>query len=62
MKINIKKIRKQEITIEKCGLLSLVSLVDLKNEFISYEIRSGERTLLETCSLEKAVAKYNELV
>ena len=40
MKIDIKKIRKQEITLEKCGLLSLVCIVDPKNEFISYEIRT----------------------
>ena len=60
-KINIKEIKSQEITIAKYGLLELICIVYPQMEYMSYELRTNDRVILETGSLSKAISKYNEL-
>lgn len=61
-KIDINDIKKHEITLAKCGLLSLVAIVDLSLNMTDYEIRQGERTIYDTFNMAEALKQYNKLV
>lgn len=61
-KISINDIKKHEITLAKCGLLSLVAIVDLSLNLTDYEIRQGERTIYNTFFMADALNQYNKLV
>ena len=61
-KIKIEDIKKHEITIAKCGLLSLVAIVDLSLNMTDYEIRQSERTIYNTFFIADALNRYNKLV
>lgn len=61
-KIDINDIKKHEITLAKCGLLSLVAIVDLTLNLTDYEIRQGERTIYNTFHMADALKQYNKLV
>lgn len=61
-KIKIEDIKKHEITIAKCGLLSLVAIIDLALNMTDYEIRQSERTIYNTFFIADALNQYNKLV
>lgn len=63
-KIDIKDIKSHEITLAKCGALSLIGIVDPTNDTIPiiYELRSNERLICGSWKLSSAIKKYNELV
>lgn len=61
-KIDINDIKKHEITLAKCGLLSLVAIIDLSLPLTDYEIRQGERTIYDTFNMAEALKQYNKLV
>ena len=61
-KIDINDIKKHEITLAKCGLLSLVAIVDLSMNMTDYEIRQDERTIFNTFRMAEALQQYNKLV
>ena len=61
-KINVNDIKKHEITLAKCGLLSLVAIVDLSLNQTDYEIRQSERTIYNTFRMVDALNQYNKLV
>ena len=60
-KINIREIGNYEITIAKCGLLSLVWITSPKG-FNRYEVRSNGGLLLATNYFWEAIMHYNDLV
>lgn len=61
-KIDINDIKKHEITLAKCGLLSLVAIIDLSLPLTDYEIRQGERMIYNTFNMAEALQQYNKLV
>ena len=61
-KISINDIKKHEITLAKCGLLSLVAIIDLSLPLTDYEIRQGERMIYNTFNMAEALQQYNKLV
>lgn len=61
-KININMIGTYETTLAKCGLLSLVWIGSPIIPFNRFEIRSGEKAIFATTTLEAAIRKYNSFI
>ena len=61
-KIDKEEVKTYEITIAKCGLLSLMCEVDPKNEIFFYKIKASSEKIFDTYALSTAIRKFNELV
>ena len=59
-KIDINEVGNYEITITKCGLLSLVCIVYPHINLLVYEVRTSNEKIFETYVLRDAIQKYNE--
>ena len=60
-KIYIQSIERHEITLAKCGMLSLIwdaHPLDVSN----YKLKVNGATIYNTLSINEAIKKYNELV
>lgn len=60
-KIDLKDVRKYEVTIAKCGWVHLLMIADPIG-LNAYRIERKGVTLFKTFSLREAIGRYNELV